>query len=78
MIKWHLMTECHQVPLSSRVAPVSFSKNHTTNQIIYVKVTAFFFFKITIAPLFNFLKGYQLHLTKSCHIAGLAADVEPT
>ena len=27
-----------QVPLSSRVAPVSFSKNHTTNQIIYVKV----------------------------------------
>ena len=28
-----------QVPLSSRVAPVSFSKNHTTNQIIYVKVT---------------------------------------
>ena len=59
-----------QVPLSSRVAPVSFSKNHTTNQIIYVKVT--------IAPLFNFLKGYQLHLTKSSHIAGLAADVEPT
>ena len=29
-----------QVPLSSRVAPVSFSKNHTTNQIIYVKVVA--------------------------------------
>jgi len=26
-----------RVPLSSRVAPVSFSKNHTTNQIIYVK-----------------------------------------
>jgi len=28
-----------RVPLSSRVAPVSFSKNHTTNQIIYVKDT---------------------------------------
>jgi high affinity cAMP-specific and IBMX-insensitive 3',5'-cyclic phosphodiesterase 8 len=26
-----------RVPLLSRVAPVSFSKNHTTNQIIYVK-----------------------------------------
>ena len=28
-----------RVPLASKVAPVSFSKNHTTNQIIYVKVT---------------------------------------